>query len=98
MKRLASGTSWEHYIGDGSHRVVQEVLAEVSANDPVQGMWNVQLGETGKVWCDASSIALGLIIEIAGTTVEDAAWLRKKDNFNHIDVAELEATLNVINL
>ena len=42
------------------------------ASDPVRGMWNFQLGETGKVGCDASSIALGVIIEIAGTTVEDA--------------------------
>ena len=48
---------------------MQEVLAEVSANDPVQGAWTVQLGKTGKVWCDASSIALGVVIEIAGTTV-----------------------------
>ena len=74
VERLASGTSWDHYIGDDAHRVVQEVLAEVSANDPVLGMWNV--------WCD--SIALGVIIEIAGTTVEDAVWLRKKDKCKKI--------------
>ena len=56
------------------------------------------LRETGKVWCDASSIALGVIIQIAGTTVEDAAWLRKRDDFNHINVAELEAAIKGINL
>ena len=50
-----------------------DVLAEVSANDPVRGVWNVQLRETGMVWYDASSIALGVVIEIAGTIVEDAA-------------------------
>ena len=82
VKRLASGTSRDHYIGDDAHKVVQEVLAEVSVNDPVQGVLNVQLGETGNVWCDASSIAL------AGATVKDAAWLRKKDDFNHINVAD----------
>ena len=101
VKRLnngTAGTSWDHYIGDDAHSLVQEVLVEVSANDPVRAMWNVQLGETGKVWCDASSNALGVIIEIAGTTVEDAAWLRNRDDFNHINVAELEATLKGINL
>ena len=50
-----------------------DVLAEVSANDPVRGSWNLYLGETAKVWCDGSSIALGVVIEIAGTIVEDAA-------------------------
>ena len=75
-----------------------DVLAEVSANDPVRGSWNLYLGETAKVWCDGSSIALGVVIEIAGTTVEDTDWLRKKDDFNHINVAELEAALKEINL
>ena len=50
------------------------------------------------MWCDGSSIALGVVIEIAGTTVEDTDWLRKKDDFNHINVAELEAALKEINL
>ena len=40
-KRRASGTSWDHYVGDDAHKVVQEVLAEVSANDPFQGAWTV---------------------------------------------------------
>ena len=30
--------------------------------------------------------------------VEDAAWLRKKDDYNHINVAELEALLKGINM
>ena len=29
--------------------------------------------------------------------LKDAAWLRKKDDFNHINVAELEAVLKGIN-
>ena len=32
------------------------------------------------------------------TTVEDAAWLRKTNDHNHINVAELEAVLKSVNL
>ena len=30
------------------------------------------------MWCDASSIATGVVLEINNVKVEDAAWLRKK--------------------
>ena len=30
------------------------------------------------VWCDASSIATGMVVEIGGSVAEDATWLRKK--------------------
>ena len=40
----------------------------------------------------------GVLLEIDGAIVEDAAWPRKKDDFNHINVAELEAVLKGINL
>ena len=43
-------------------------------------------------------LALGVLLEINGVAVEDAAWLRKKEDFNHINVAELEAVLKGINL
>ena len=52
----------------------------------------------GKVWCDASSLAMGIAVEIEGVLVEDAAWLRKKGDFNHINVSELEAALKGVNL
>ena len=47
--------------------------------------------ETGTVWCDASSLATGVVLEIDGSVVEDAAWLRKKHDAAHINVAELDA-------
>ena len=39
-----------------------------------------------------------MVLEINGKTAEDAVWLRKKDDFNHINVAELEAVLKGVNL
>ena len=44
------------------------------------------------VWCDASDLAMRVVLEIGGTEVEDASWMRKK-KYNHNNVAELEAVL-----
>ena len=37
-------------------------------------------------------------MEVHGTVIEDAAWLRKTSDFAHINVAELEAVLKGLNL
>ncbi|XP_076068433.1 uncharacterized protein LOC143040875 [Oratosquilla oratoria] len=50
------------------------------------------------VWCDASSIATGAVLEIGGVVVEDGAWQRKKDNYHHINVSELDAVIKGVNL
>ena len=64
----------------------------------MKGIWHVHRSNHGVIWCDASSLALGVLLEMNGVAVEDAAWLRKKEDFNHINVAELEAVLKGINL
>ena len=53
---------------------------------------------TGTVWCDASSIALGVYLTINGQVVEDASWMRKADDCGNIDVAELDSVLKGLNL
>ena len=58
----------------------------------------MQKSNNGVPWCDASALAMGILLEINGAIVEDAAWLWKKDDFNHINVTELEAVLKGINL
>lgn len=42
-----------------------------------------------RIWIDASSMALGVVIEIVDDIVEDASWLRPKDDSKHINIAEL---------
>ena len=37
-------------------------------------------------------------MEIGGLVAEDVTWLRKKNDYNHINVAELDAVLKGINL
>ena len=50
------------------------------------------------VWCHASNIAKGVVLEIDNVEVEVATWLRKKDDFGHINIAELDVVLKDVNL
>ena len=43
------------------------------------------------VWTDASSLGLGVALEVDGNIVEDALWLRKESDHLHINGAKLEA-------
>ena len=97
-KRHAEGVKWGDDIGEAARERVREIVEEVRTNDPVKGEWQVPQTTSGTVWCDASSLAIGVVLEMNGVEVEDAAWLRKADDHHHINVAELEAVLKGVNL
>lgn len=98
IKRKAEGISWNDNVGEYAMSMIKEVMDQVKSADPVRGRWSVNKTTCGSVWCDASSIAIGVLLEIGGEAVEDASWLRKKCDYNHINVAELEAILKGVNL
>ncbi|XP_029634935.1 uncharacterized protein LOC115210471 [Octopus sinensis] len=98
IKRRAEGVKWNDRVGEKTTDMIQEVLVKVRAEDPVRGSWYVPKSMSGIVWCDASRIAIGVVLEVGGVMVEDAAWLRKTDDCNHINVAELDAVLKGVNL
>ncbi|KAK3882626.1 hypothetical protein Pcinc_012994 [Petrolisthes cinctipes] len=98
IKRHAEGSGWDDQVGEATVSKMKEVFQMVKRDDPVKGCWHVRGERSGVVWCDASSLALGVVLEMNNNVVEDAAWLRKKDDYNHINVAELEAVLKGINL
>ena len=50
------------------------------------------------MWCDATSIATGVVLEVNGVVAEDAAWLRKKDDAGPINITELDVVHKGINL
>ena len=52
----------------------------------------------GIVWCNASLIGLEVVLKMDGVVVEDAAWLRKKEDNTYINVPELEAVVKGVNL
>ena len=65
-------------------------------DDPAKGRWDVA-GNEATVWLDASSVALGVMLELGGHVVEDASWLRPEDA-SHINLAELDALIKGVNV
>ena len=100
VKRHSVGSRWEDDIGCQSKQMLQEMLQDVRDKDPVAGKWSASSkpATAARIWCDASSLALGCMLEIAGDVVEDGAWLRKKDDGAHINLAEMDAVVKGFNL
>uniref|UniRef100_A0A5S6QJ61 RNA-directed DNA polymerase n=1 Tax=Trichuris muris TaxID=70415 RepID=A0A5S6QJ61_TRIMR len=89
--------SWDEVIDDNELRtLLLEIAAEVKVRDPAKGRWDVS-GNEARVWVDASSLAVGVALEVGGSIVEDAAWLRR-DEACHINMAELDAVIKGLNL
>lgn len=97
LKRLGSEGSWDEPVQSSVRELASELVDRARSEDPVKGRWHVKQGEV-TVWTDASSLALGVVIQVNNDIVEDASWLRKKSDSLHINVAELEAVGRGINL
>ena len=97
-KSVSLTKGWEDEIRDENVKwVLLEVFAEVERCEPACGDWAVR-GDEGKVWVDASSLAIGALIQVGETTVENATWLRKETFDIHINMAELEAVIHGMNM
>ena len=92
MKRQTSDCDWDEQIPDCVKTMLLETRRLLEEKDPVSGAWTVPVEGEGVIWCDASSLAVGVAVEIGGQIVEDGCW-RRKDDVNHINVAELEAVV-----
>ena len=97
IKRHSSTSTWDEEMCDDSVRaMLEDCVRRVKQDDPAKGHWNV-VGEEATVWVDASSLALGVAIEVNGQVVEDASWLRSEDASFHINMAELDAVIKGVN-
>ena len=76
MKRLGCGGSQNAPVGKTVSNLVSELIAIVQQEDSVQ---------------DASSVDIGVVLEVDGNVAKDASWLQKEADHSHINVAELEA-------
>ncbi|XP_054285261.1 uncharacterized protein LOC129001833 [Macrosteles quadrilineatus] len=98
LKRQLADLKWDDVVGNRIKIMLGDIMESIKEKDPVFGKWAVSSSDKGTVWCDASSLAIGICIEIDGEIVEDASWLRKEDDSAHINLAELEALLKGVNL
>ena len=98
IKRQTNGCLWDDSLSSFTIALLRELKERLEKEDPVGGAWSVSTNKTVTVWCDASSLATGVALELDGKRIEDSCWLRKEDDSAHINVAELEAVLKGINL
>ena len=78
-------------------RMLEEIVLRSSQTDPAHGDWCAN-GQEVTVWVDASSLATSVAIECDGVIIEDASWLQLVHTNKHINMAELDAVLQGINL
>ena len=64
-----------------------DLQKRVYKEDPVSGVWSARQARQWKVWCDASNIAFGVVLEADEAVMEDQSWLRPADDKHHINVA-----------
>ena len=99
IKRRANSltSTWDERIHDESLRaMLEDMIRRVTLDDPAKGRWDVA-GTEATVWVDASSLALGVVVEVDGNVIEDATWLRAEDA-SHINMAELDAMIKGVNM
>ena len=70
---------WDDIVDDDSlKQMMVKTLTRVCRSDPARGEWHVSRQELN-AWVDASSLAIGVVLERFGTGLEDACWLCPKN-------------------
>ncbi|XP_076030373.1 uncharacterized protein LOC143018669 [Oratosquilla oratoria] len=98
IKRRVGSKDWGEKVDEDTLTMIRDVVQRTMHDYPVRGQWNAPQQSHGVVWCDASSIATGAVLEIGNVIVEDGAWQRKKDDYHHINVSELDAVIKGTNM
>ena len=93
-----SSVDWDKPIDSDVFSLVEDLWKRLQSDDPVGGDWAVKDPSVALVWCDASNLATGVCLEMDGSIVKDACWLRKQQDVMHINLAELDAGLKGVNL
>ncbi len=94
VQRLTAneGIGWDEPVGREVQTVIEKTAELVKREgDPVGGYWTVTNDSKINVWTDASCTALGVVLETNGNVIEDASWLRRESDSNHINISELDA-------
>ncbi|XP_065671646.1 uncharacterized protein LOC136089524 [Hydra vulgaris] len=98
IKRLAGNSPWNEYVSEDCKEKMNELLHCLEKEDSVGGKWLVPVNGKAELYCDASSIGLGVVLLIGGIVIEDAAWLRPTSDTHHINISELDSILQGLNL
>jgi hypothetical protein len=57
---MTNGLQWDKEVDAWVIKIAWSIQNRVAKEDPVSGFWYVSNVEEGSVWCDASSIGIGI--------------------------------------
>ena len=99
-KRLTGSESpWDCPADPAAVSFCRKLEHRLTTDDPSRGVWKVDRdAENVAVWCDASDLALGVVLTCGDQVLEDQCWLRPVGDKKHINVAELTAVVEGISL
>ena len=96
---VAPNTKWDEALPPELDRFCEELQAHLRAEgDPEHGEWCIYREAGCVLSTDASDIAYGAVLEIAGVKVEDRPWLCEHGDKRHINVAELDVATKGFNM
>ena len=100
LQRLISedNIGWDDRVSLEVKECLRKIKSRLEVDDPVKGQWVVDSDAPLTVWADASSLAIGVVLQVNGQVIEDASWLRPKNDTAHINKSELEAVIRGLNL
>ena len=97
LKRATNDIKWDDIISYRLAKQIEELLLRLQNEDPVKGRWDVRKTDSITLWCDASNLAIGAVLQVNDSVIEDASWLRK-DVAHTIIMAEFDAVIKGLNL
>ena len=62
VKRMVDGLKWDEQIDKTSAGMLMDIKKRLDVCEPVGGVWSVSRSKKGRVWCDASSLAIGVCL------------------------------------
>jgi hypothetical protein len=90
---------WDVPVDDRLRHICEQFVSDVNRRgNVIGGEWYYNPHDQWTIWTDASDIARGCVLQIGNVWVEDASHLRKKGDKKHINVAELQAVQDGIEL
>ena len=91
--------AWDQLVSTETCAKAADLLVLLcDKGDPAHRFWAVDPRQRAILWADASSLALGIALEVDGAIIEDATWLHKTEDKAHINMSELDAVIHSVNL
>ena len=63
MQLPKEGGNWDSPLNEHVIKLVSSLKKRIGKDNPVRGMWTVRNTSEATVWCDASSLAIGTVLE-----------------------------------